>query len=320
MKMNMVVGAGLFAVGSAFVAPPLGSLPSVRAGPAPGDNAAVWGDASSAAPVGTATGGSCGAALLVASAALLAARACLRTKCGRNASLSQSEEHSVQMNAGSFSGSYDGRMAMLAAVHANTMYGSADPVSADGFNGKESSFLKAFESELGVQPPLGYWDPAGLAKDGNLGNYVRRRTVELKHGRVCMLASLGYMVPEFFRWPGYISPSAKLAFTDIPSGLAAMSKISGGGWAQIIIFVGFVETGYYQSDPNRPPGDYANGGVLGVPNSSTLPSGEEKQRRLSAEIANGRLAMAAIMGMLFQDGLTGSAWGSWSKYADGVLR
>merc|ERR1719272_2426567 len=140
-----------------------------------------------------------------------------------------------------------------------------------------------------------------------MSNYVRRRTVELKHSRVCMLACIGYMVPEFYHWPGYCSPSAKLAFADIPNGLAAMSKISGGGWSQIIAFVGFVEMGYYQSDPNRPPGDYAMGGVLGVPSASTLPGGEEKQRRLSAEIANGRLAMAAIMGMFFQDGLTGSA-------------
>ena len=35
-------------------------------------------------------------------------------------------------------------------------------------------------------------------------------------------------------------------------------------------------------------------------------------KKLSAEIANGRLAMMAIIGMFFQDGLTGSAWGDWA--------
>ena len=37
--------------------------------------------------------------------------------------------------------------------------------------------------ELGVQPPVGFWDPAGLAKDGDVEAFQRRRSVELKHGR-----------------------------------------------------------------------------------------------------------------------------------------
>ena len=28
--------------------------------------------------------------------------------------------------------------------------------------------------ELGVQPPVGYWDPAGLAKDGDVETFKRR--------------------------------------------------------------------------------------------------------------------------------------------------
>merc|ERR1712170_124026 len=47
---------------------------------------------------------------------------------------------------------------------------------------------------------------------------------------------------------------------------------------------------------------------------------EEKTKKLSAEVANGRLAMVAIIGMFFQDGLTGSAWGDWSLYTDSPLR
>jgi len=41
---------------------------------------------------------------------------------------------------------------------------------------------------------------------------------------------------------------------------------------------------------------------------------------VSAELANGRLAMMAIIRMFFQDGLTGSAWDDWDLYAASPLR
>ena len=55
--------------------------------------------------------------------------------------------------------------------------------------------LRAFESELGVQAPLGYFDPMGLSKDGDVETFRRRRECELKNGRVAMFATIGYMVP-----------------------------------------------------------------------------------------------------------------------------
>merc|ERR1719247_3220257 len=181
--------------------------------------------------------------------------------------------------------------------------------------------LRAFENELGVQAPVGYWDPMGLAKDGNADEFRRRREVELKHGRVSMWAAVGYIVPEYFRWPGYCSPSEGLKFADIPNGLGALSKLSGNGLLQIFLFCGFLETNYFKQDPNRAAGDFENAGVLGVPGRrGTMAEGDAKKKRLNAELANGRLAMMAIMGMFFQDGLTGSAWGDWSLYTASPLR
>merc|ERR1719517_316350 len=89
-------------------------------------------------------------------------------------------------------------------------------------------------------------------------------------------------------------------YQNTSNGLGALSKVPGAGWVQMFLFCGLVEKGLFTYDPSRAPGDYENGGVLGVPNGSTLPAGETKTRKLNAEIANGRLAMMAIIGMFYQ--------------------
>jgi len=213
----------------------------------------------------------------------------------------------------------NGRLAMMAIIGMFFQDGLTGSAWGD-WALYQGSPLRAFENELGVQAPFGFWDPLGLSKDGDAEAFRRRRTTEIKHGRISMLACMGYIIPEYVKWPGYCAPSAKLAFTDIPNGLAALSKVPGAGWTQMLLFGGLIEKGLYVQDPSRAPGDFENGGVLGVPNGSTLPQGEGKTRKLNSELANGRLAMMAIMGMMFQDGLTGSAWGDWSLYTDSPLR
>ena len=56
---------------------------------------------------------------------------------------------------------------------------------------KQGSAWLAFESELGVQAPVGFWDPVGFTADGDVAAFKRRRSVELKHGRICMMATMG---------------------------------------------------------------------------------------------------------------------------------
>merc|ERR1712078_601927 len=175
--------------------------------------------------------------------------------------------------------------------------------------------LRAFESELGVQAPVGFWDPAGFTADGSTENFARRRQTELKHGRVSMLDTMGYITPEITgKLPGYLSPSAGLKFADIPNGLGAISKVPAAGWAQIVAYSAFCELSQDQS-----AGTAAASGDFGW---KVLTSSDpaEKTKKLAAEIANGRLAMVAIIGMFFQDGLTGSAWGDWSLYTASPLR
>merc|ERR1711972_794821 len=56
----------------------------------------------------------------------------------------------------------------------------------------------AFNTEdmPGVSGPLGFWDPAGFAKDEE--SFNKYRQAEIKHGRVCMSSSLGMLVADKF--------------------------------------------------------------------------------------------------------------------------
>merc|ERR1712099_62778 len=208
----------------------------------------------------------------------------------------------------------NGRLAMMAIIGMFFQDGLTGSAWGDWalYTG---SPLRAFESELGVQEPVGFWDPLGLAADGDMASFKRRRSVEIKHGRICMLATMGYITPEITgKLPGYLSPSTGLKFEDIPNGLGAVSKVPAAGWLQIIAYFGFCEfSGGFEDYKTGTPGDYG-WKVL------TSDDPAEKTKKLSAEIANGRLAMVAIIGMFFQDGLTGSAWGDWALYTDSPLR
>jgi len=178
----------------------------------------------------------------------------------------------------------------------------------------------AFSGLTGAQAPLEFWDPLGLTLDRNVEKFVRRREVELKHGRVAMIATIGYIVPEYFKFPGYLAPSMDLKFADVPNGLAALSKVPTAGIAQIVAFAGFLEL--YYNKPYGEPGNYGKGyfglGSVGV--NVSIQDPVERDRKLNIELANGRLAMFAIIGMFFQDGLTGSAWGDWALYTGSPLR
>ena len=100
------------------------------------------------------------------------------------------------------------------------------------------------------------------------------------------------------KFPGYLSPSAGLKFADVPNGLAAISKVPAAGWGQILAYMAFCEVSQDQS-----AGTAAAAGDFGF---KVLTSSDpaEKTKKLSAELANGRLAMMAIIGMFFQAGVS----------------
>ncbi len=122
----------------------------------------------------------------------------------------------------------NGRLAMMAIV---------GMIVQDGLTGSAwgdwalytASPLRAFDAstQLGVQAPVGFWDPAGYMQEGTEADFLRYRSIELKHGRIAMLAAMGYITPEVVKFPGFLSPNSGLKFADIPNGLAAISKVQG---------------------------------------------------------------------------------------------
>merc|ERR1712151_1340687 len=205
----------------------------------------------------------------------------------------------------------NGRLAMMAIIGMFMQDGLTGSAWGD-WALYTASPLRAFENELGVQAPVGFWDPLGLSKDGDAAVFRRRRISEIKHGRISMLATMGYITPELVgKFPGYLSPYYNLKFEDVPNGLAAISKVPFFGWLQIGLYALYCEAaglgfGYFDANEDREPGNYG-----WKPPLLATTDPELRKKKLSAELANGRLAMMAIIGMFFQDGLTGSAWGDW---------
>merc|ERR1719230_1459500 len=106
-----------------------------------------------------------------------------------------------------------------------------------------SALSMSFDSEIGAQPPLGFWDPLGLLNNADQARFDRLRTVENKHGRISMLAILGHLVTTAgARWPGDIAFG--LPFSEMKTGLAALDTIPSGGVYQIICFIGLGELGF----------------------------------------------------------------------------
>jgi hypothetical protein len=163
--------------------------------------------------------------------------------------------------------------------------------------------LNAFESELGVQAPLGFFDPLGLLDDADQERFDRLRYVELKHGRICQLAFLGNIITRAgYHLPGNID-SAGTTFDSIPNGWAAVQAIPEAGLLQIISFVGLLEL-FVMKDitGGEFPGDFRN---------ESLDFGwdtfdeETKLSKRGIELNNGRAAQLGILGLMVHEQLGG---------------
>mmetsp|Transcript_58324 Transcript_58324/g.138799 ORF Transcript_58324/g.138799 Transcript_58324/m.138799 type:complete len:198 (+) Transcript_58324:38-631(+) len=161
--------------------------------------------------------------------------------------------------------------------------------------------LKAFEDELGAQPPLGFFDPLGMLNNVSQERFDQLRYTELKHGRVSMLAVVGFLIEYAgIRLPGDIDFSGT-SFADIPAGAAAVAAVPKGGQVQLVAFILVLE--FIMRD-NSGTGEF-----IGDFRSGTIDYGwddfdeEEKMQKRAIELNNGRAAMMGILGLMVHEQL-----------------
>jgi len=162
----------------------------------------------------------------------------------------------------------------------------------------------AFEDELGAQPPLGFFDPFGQLSGEDEERFNRLRYVEIKHGRICMLAFLGQITTRAgIHLPGAINYKGD-SFDSFPNGVAAIfgpDHIPTAGIVQIIAFIGVLECAFMKDVPgtgNEFVGDFRNGYIdFGWDDFDE----ETKLQKRAVELNNGRAAMMGILGLMVHE-------------------
>ena len=148
------------------------------------------------------------------------------------------------------------------------------------------------------------FDPFNFAGNDSKKLYTMREA-EVKHGRIAMLASVGWFVSELldkriahiFHLPAVLGHGDK-----VPSLLnGGLELISPVYWFTVLGVAGVLEVWSMSKEANPLAGDY------GFDPFGFYPSDNAEQERMQlAEIKNGRLAMMAITGFAYQELFTNS--------------
>jgi hypothetical protein len=161
-------------------------------------------------------------------------------------------------------------------------------------------------------PPVGFFDPLSLSEGKTDAEMKKIREAELKHGRLSMIASLGFLTAEKFNpfFDGKISGPAIYQFQQADELLPYF-------WVLVMFGVALVEgqtilTAWESPDVTKARGDtvanlkdtYVNGD-LGFDPLGLKPEGDDFDVMRTKELQNGRLAMLGIAGMVAQELVTG---------------
>jgi hypothetical protein len=156
----------------------------------------------------------------------------------------------------------------------------------------------------GSLPPTSFFDPLGFAQRGiSLNDVKRNREAEVMHGRVAMIASVGYFMGEAFEGPFHITGPANDQLQQMPlPALIGLGALIGAaelkrariGWVEPSL-ASWTST-LWQLRENYYPGD------LGFDPLGLKPSDPVEFANIQTkELQNGRLAMLGVAGMCAQE-------------------
>mmetsp|Transcript_11625 Transcript_11625/g.33462 ORF Transcript_11625/g.33462 Transcript_11625/m.33462 type:complete len:213 (+) Transcript_11625:166-804(+) len=171
-----------------------------------------------------------------------------------------------------------------------------------------STAMQATAGDLpGALAPVGFFDPLGFAEKADANTLKRYREAELTHGRVAMLAVVGFLVGEkvegsSFLFDAQISGPAITHLAQVPAGF----------WIALTVAIGAAETkraeiGWVEPEnvPVDQPGllraEYTPGDIGFDPLGLKPSDPEELAIMQTKELQNGRLAMLAAAGFLAQE-------------------
>jgi hypothetical protein len=166
--------------------------------------------------------------------------------------------------------------------------------------------LKAKDMAGVIAPFPDVFDPLGFATDCSEGKLLFYREVELKHGRVGMLAALGFLVGEKFHplFGGDIDVPSYVAFQQTPLQTFWPAVVAAIAIPEIFSVFTFENPGEGETwaiKKGRIPGD------LGFDPLGLKPSDPTELKEMQTkELNNGRLAMLAAAGMIAQELATGT--------------
>jgi len=182
---------------------------------------------------------------------------------------------------------------------------------------RPAAVMSAADKLEGAAHETGFtvWDPVGFADLGSPATLAWFRHAELKHGRVCMAAFVGWLVAvSGVHFPGLCSFSEGVSFEDLSklAPLEQWSALPALGKQQIIMAIGIIE---HQSEWKTKP-HYMKGGTPGSYKAlksfwdpaglTSKMSAEKLERQRLSELKNGRLAMLGITGVLIANTVPGS--------------
>mmetsp|Transcript_30832 Transcript_30832/g.47255 ORF Transcript_30832/g.47255 Transcript_30832/m.47255 type:complete len:233 (+) Transcript_30832:109-807(+) len=160
----------------------------------------------------------------------------------------------------------------------------------------------------GSSSPLGFFDPLGFSKGKELTGAKRLREAEVMHGRVAMMATVGYLIGENTPTIAYGFSHPTIANNQIPEvpGTVLFPFFLAINIAEALrASRGWVEPGLgdvFTLRENYYPGD------LGFDPLGLKPKiAKDFENMQTKELNNGRLAMLAAAGMCAQEQVNGKA-------------